>query len=427
MRIFIGLTEVAGTYGNLANGFRDLGIHATFVNLNEHPFQYAHGEVPSTFEKWLKYLANKRTSAPRSRVIPWAWWKGVQLLTQLLFFAHACIRYDVFIFGFTSSFFSFRDLPILKLLRKKIVYVFNGSDSRPSYLNGAEMFPLGTLSIRQCIDRTRRKKEIVRTIERYADAIVCDPLSSHLHERTFVPYTLMGRPCPSRIVSCAIDEPDARPIRILHAPSHPEAKGTFRIRQMIERLRAKGHAIELIEITSKPNRVVLDELAKCDVVVDQLYSDVPMSRFPAEAAGFGKPAVVGSYGIAALKAIFPNDRFPPVCFRHPDDVEAGIEKLIVDKAYRVELGKRAKRFVDTHWNQRNVAERFLQLIRGDIPIDWFYDPSQVRYVHGMCLPEKTAKDLVRAVVEEGGQEALQVRDKPELERLLIEFSGIETN
>ena len=41
MRVFIGLTEVAGYFGNLAKGLRELGIETTLVDLYSHPFEYS--------------------------------------------------------------------------------------------------------------------------------------------------------------------------------------------------------------------------------------------------------------------------------------------------------------------------------------------------------------------------------------------------
>ena len=100
---------------------------------------------------------------------------------------------------------------------------------------------------------------------------------------------------------------EQRLIRILHSPSSPEVKGTYLIRQAINALKAKGYPIDYVEIMGKPNTVVIAELEKCDFIVDQLYSDTPMSGFATEAAFFGKTAVVGGYGWQEVEKLFsPN-------------------------------------------------------------------------------------------------------------------------
>jgi len=44
-----------------------------------------------------------------------------------------------------------------------------------------------------------------------------------------------------------------------------------------------------------PNHAVLEELGKCDFVIDQAFADYGMAGFATEAAWFGKTAVVGGY------------------------------------------------------------------------------------------------------------------------------------
>ena len=61
-------------------------------------------------------------------------------------------------------------------------------------------------------------------------------------------------------------------------------------------------------------------------------------------------------------------------------------------------------------------------INGNIPGSWRYDPKTIRYLHGGAICERKAKSLVRSIIDAGGKEALQVADKPELEKLFVEFA-----
>ncbi|MGQ9581831.1 MAG: glycosyltransferase [Armatimonadota bacterium] len=428
MRIFIGLTEISGYYSTLWKGFRDLGIECVYVNLSNHPFKYGEGDIPNILVKSVKYVVRRRASTPRSNLLLRAWWKGLQLVLKIALFPWAVIKYDVFIFGFNSSFLSFYDLPILRMLKKRIIYVFHGSDARPSYIDGSDMATVRGLTIDDCIKLTQKKKTIIERIERYADVIISHPPYSHLFTKPFVLFLQVGIPCNTTNNSYRFKSApsDRHMVRILHSPSLPEAKGTAMIREAVRRLQDKGYHIELVEITGKPNSVVLDELARCDFVIDQLYSDTPMAGFAAEAAFFGKPAVVGGYARDEIWRVLPADKTPPVHYCHPDKIEEAIEKLIVDENYRAELGKRAKEFVETNWTPRKIAERYLQLIAGRIPEEWLYDPKDIRYLHGSGLPEERVKELIRAVIEVGGKEALQLSDKPDLERMFVEFAYSET-
>jgi hypothetical protein len=168
--------------------------------------------------------------------------------------------------------------------------------------------------------------------------------------------------------------------------------------------------------------VVLQELSRCDFVIDQLYSDTPMAGFATEAAFHAKPSVVGSYAIETLRERVPEDDFPPTEICHPDDFEASVERLIRDPAYRSDLGRRAFEFVSQRWSRRSVAERFLQVIRGEAPREWFFDPRQIRYVHGYGSTEEATRERLRGLYDQYGGAVLQLADKPALEARLHEFA-----
>ncbi len=434
MKIFVGLTEIGGYYTNLRKGFDDIGVESVFINVGGHPFKYRGGEAPNVFIKLVEAVGNKASKAVKSGLLPRVWWKGLQLILMVPLFLWAVTKYDVFIFGFRSSFLFFYDLPILKFLNKKIIYVFHGSDSRPPYIDGSVMATskgleaTRGLTTKQCIELTRKHKRTLKRIERYANIIISHPPSSQLHEKKFIRYLAIGVPNQSNKIRIHEKEKSEKQVvRILHAPSHREAKGTPFIHEAIARLKARNLAFEFIELVGKRNDSVLNELALCDFVVDQIYSDTPMAHFATEAAGFGKPAIVGGYGAQGLYNILAQDRVPPSHYCHPDHIEHAIQKLIVDKGYRLELGKRAKQFVEENWRAKDVAERFLQLIDGRFPEAWLYDPTDIRYLHGWGLSEARVKRLVKAVIDTGGKEALQLSDKPELERLFLEFAYSENS
>lgn len=429
MKIFIGLVEIAGYYANLKKGFEQLGIECTFVDLNNHKFRYGGDDNP-LIVSWIKKTILKiRFCAAEGLKIRKLIWMAIIKVLKILFFIWALFRHDVFIFGYGSSFFGVNvvwlrhcELPVIKLFRKKIIFIFAGSDSRPPYMNGGIMTTDKKITIENCIELTAQKKKDLYKINKYADVIIDYPTQGLFHERPFVYGLFIGTPFQRKDFSVCLKERKA--IRILHAPSHPEAKGSGKIHKAIENLKSKGYSIEFIEIINMANSVVLEQLAQCDFVVDQMYSDTPMAIFATEAASFGKPAIVGGYAQSQWENILLVNMIPPTHYCLPDEFEQAIEKLIVDETYRIELGKRAKEFVQKKWNPEKVAERYLRLIKGDIPASWFYQPSSCSYVHGWGLNEERAKELIRKVVMHGGRQALQLADKPELEKRMLDFAGL---
>ena len=102
MRVLIGLVEVAGYYRGLKEGFDELGIECTFLNLAPHPFDYG-GSDPSTLARWIRSLSRRRSRLAGRSAVRRLWYGGWQLLLQALLFVWALFRHDVFIFAFNSS------------------------------------------------------------------------------------------------------------------------------------------------------------------------------------------------------------------------------------------------------------------------------------------------------------------------------------
>jgi hypothetical protein len=161
MRVFIGMMEIAGYYSNLKKGLRELGIDTVFVDLEAHPFQYMGHDVPNPLVRLTTYVSGKRAHTPRSpklNLLIKTFWKSLELPLRLLLMIWAVAKYDVFIFaGAGKSFFYFHDLILLRMLNKKIIFVFNGSDARPPYINGAVMASDRGYTIEQCIQLTKKR------------------------------------------------------------------------------------------------------------------------------------------------------------------------------------------------------------------------------------------------------------------------------
>jgi hypothetical protein len=423
-RVFLGPVEVAGYYRNLKAGLAELGVDATVVDLTDHPFRY--GGAP---QRGLAALA-ARALRTRLAVPPGArarrlGWLAVEASLRALLFAWAAARFDAFVFSFGTTILGLPavELPLLRRLGKTIVSVHHGSDSRPPYLDGSLMAGDRGRTAEDCVRLARVTKSRVARLDRYAHWVVDNPLSSQFHERPCVNWFAIGVPyvgAPEAGPSAGRDGGAA--VRVLHSPSHPEAKGSDRIGDVVARLIAKGHAIDFVQITGRPHADVARELAACDFVIDQLYSDTPMAGLATEATHFGKPSVVAGYGAPAFGRFIPDEMMPPTAYCHPDDVEATVERLVVDAEFRRALGRRAEEFVRTRWSLPSVARAYLRLFEHAAPADWLFDPREVEYVHGGALTEARARTLVANVIAAGGPASLLVADKPALERRLVEFA-----
>lgn len=435
-RILLGIGEIAGYYKNLKDGLDELGVKSYFFSIDAHPFKYGQeGKKENGYMRSVRYFLSKKLSSKKHKSIWELWWTLWLVLSifplRLSIFIWSLFWCDVFVFHGTSSFFhgtssffEMYDLPILKLLGKRIIWIFHGSDTRPAFISCSSVSKDYGCSIEKCIKITKKQKKWVRRVERYADVIINHPPSSHFHERKFIKYLIVGIPfyCDDRAKYKDNIASEGGELRIVHAPSFSECKGSSRFREIIKRMQEKNYPIKYIEIVGRPNSEVLIELANCDFIIDQLYSDTPMAGLATEAAFFGKPSVVGGYATAddfgKLNEIF----LPPSEYRHPDEIEDAIEKLLTNDQYRLDLGKKAEEFVAEYWTPVKVAERFLRIVNDNFPEEWLYDPKDITYLHGWGLPENEVKNLIRQYLESAGKDGLNLSDKPDLEQRFIEFA-----
>ncbi len=162
------------------------------------------------------------------------------------------------------------ELLLLRSLRKKIVFIYLGSDARPPYIDRithvSESAP-DLLSLRK---RTRRQSRRIRTQERFATHCINLPGTGHFHRRPFVNWFELGLPRTVAGSGVRSEPRPGRAVRILHSPSDRRVKGTDAIAAGVESLRSKGYELDLVTVTDAPNSVVNHELSACDLVVDQL-------------------------------------------------------------------------------------------------------------------------------------------------------------
>lgn len=427
MRIFIGFTEIAGVYNTLCQGMRNHGVKVTYIGGGNHPFGYETVAHTSRVAALYDYIRTRRERTPRRQFVKKVWWMGVSAVATLPFFCWAVCTHDVFILVFSSSFFRKNlDLPVLKLLGKRVICaIYHGSDSRPPYLDGG-FTENNVLTDHQLARRSKAIKRQVARIEKYASVVIGAPLTSHFFTKPFINFFYLGLPQQTNIMSVPT-QGKGGPIRILHSPSNPASKGTVEVREAIRKLSDKGYELEFVEIVGQPNAVVIEELQRCDFVVDQVYSDTPMATFATEAALYNKPAVVGGYGWKLLSNCLSAESFPPSAICHPAALESTIERLIVDVPYRENLGFCAGMFVRKNWSQSIVATRYLHLVNNEIPDNWWFDPTQITYVQGYGSAEKNVQKVVARLIAASGTRALQCDHRPELETALVAFSSAQKN
>ncbi len=450
MRVFLGLAEVSGFYTNLKKGFDAIGVHSELVTLSQHRFDYENLHR-SIWIRMAQAAVSGRFRHRNASALVRMTWSVLVGISRALLLAWALLRFDVFVFCCATSFFQFRELPLMKLLGKKVIYNFHGTDGRCGFMDGfaEDMFmPLrlreGTGYIGPLRDTdseavkaqktdayaaiTALRKANIDRIDRYADAIINSPSHGQHHTRPFVQRLIIGMPyMPDReLIDAKKNRKSSDHVRILHCPSYPEGKGTLEIRKAVSAVRARGYAIDFIEMTGRPNREVLENIRECDFIIDQLYSDMAMVGFATEAAFFGKPAIVGGYYSGQQTQDIAEEWIPPTLFCLPEELEPAIEKLVRDTSFRYDLGQKARAFVEERWLASKSAERILTLAKGTIPEEWLYDPKNCNYVGGMGLSENQLEAIITELHARYGMGVFRLSDKPLMEQSLRKVIGRRT-
>ncbi|MBK6862637.1 MAG: glycosyltransferase [Ideonella sp.] len=448
-RVFVGPTEVAGVAHGIAEGLRRIGVDAELVLEADHAFGYAASAARGWPVGPWRRLGTAFRARRRAGLADWPAWAALHGLLAWLVLAWAIWRFDTFVYIAGNAITrSVAEWILLRLLGKRVVVVFLGSDARPPYINGVFGGSDGGALAREA----RRVKRRVTRIERWVSACINAPGTAHFHERAVVNWFAIGFP---RFVAAAAR--GAVPARapgdrvvLVHSPSLAVAKGTEEIQRIVEQMQARGLPVELRILQGLPNAAVVDALREADLVVDQLYSDTPMAGLATEAAQLARPALVGGYFAAhaarALAGLAPI----PSRFVLPEEFGAALEDLVRDEAQRRTLGSAALAFVQDHWSCEQVARRLMRLLSApapalraagvaqptgspgatrragagevDVPAHWWFDPATVDYLHGCGLSEAAARDRVARLVAERGVGALQLADKPALEAAFVAWA-----
>ncbi|WP_157210354.1 hypothetical protein [Turneriella parva] len=421
MRILIGFIEIAGYHGALERGFRQLGHTCNFYEFRAHPFGYANRKRPLLSRTIIQLLELRKRYDSGFVGVPIT---IARLLVQLLFFLYASMRYEVFIFGFGSTFFT-PITPSLERLRyfgarflvrigKRVIFLMQGSDARPPFMDGTYQ----NLPVEEIVALNRAKKRDIQTLEATGATVVCDRAISAYFTRPVVDRSFIL--CPVNTANAHRSTPPAkqkkakgrRTITILHAPSAPELKGSDRIREVIQRIRIPGIRLEFTEIRNKTNQEVMAAISDCDIVIDQLYSDIVLPVFPTEAGWLGKPAVIGIYDKRFVFAGIPAEEIPPAWYIDPENLETELKRILRLSAGAIaKRGEAMQRFVARKATDVHVAQKFTKIINKATPPEWYYNPEQYSYINGCVIREQKLYSIIGSIAHKYSLAALFMNDK----------------
>ena len=319
-----------------AQGLRALGVEATVL----------------TFAgSYLNYPDDYCLHLPLESSV---WKRRWKLLRNFL---NIVRKYNVIHFHFGGTLLPhYLDLPLLRLLNKKMVMNYWGSDVR---LESIAKVHNPYYSLMK--DYHQNDDVIIRNLKkvsRYVKVAVVVDHELYGYVSLFFEWTV--------IIPQAIDTQKLHPLfpdpnndvpLIVHAPSHKGIKGTEYVEQAISRLE-KRYQFRFLLLHQMTNQQVKEALKQADIVVDQLLLGVH-GIFALEAMALGKPVLC--YIRDDLVGEYPLDL--PIVNANPDTIESELEELLVNPQLRTEIGKKSRRFVERHHDSRVVAQKLIELYK----------------------------------------------------------------
>lgn len=394
-KILLGFSEVAGYQANLFEGLISHNHIVGYINNDNVKFDYKISQSRN-HPRLNKYNSFCKRAIENPTLVN----KASFVLYTIFILFFVVIYYDVFIINKFSLFYQL-DIKLLKFFNKKIIFLSLGSDTRPPYLNGKYKDDERNqeLNLSKISSETKKIRNKVEFIEKNVDIFINYPQHGHFNSKPFINGMYIGFPTIN--TEHQVITKTNSILKILHAPSRPNAKGSLFIKALIKSLQQEGLSIELIELTNVSNDKVIDQIKKCDIVFDEIYSDMPLGGLGTEAAQFSKPVIVGGYYSSFFKE-YDSKIIPPSIYVHPDELKSNLKNLCLDKGKRVQIGKDLNIFVNSIWNYKVVAKRYLDLINNQYDNKWIFDPKMISYFNGWGLNEAEMIENIKKITNQQG-------------------------
>lgn len=323
-RVFHGPFNIAGIPGLLAQFEREAGVDSRAICFPQGVYQRPVDEVISQF-------------TPE-------------------FAADAVRSYDIFNFHFGYSLLgeTLDDLPFLRAIGKKVFMHFHGCDVRDSkrVLKNEKFSACQACFPMACnYNRSRARKYA----ERYANAtFVSTPdLAEFVQAAQWLPQPIDAATLSSRRRTLRV--PTDRPLRVVHAPSARDLKGSVHVEAACARLNSSGVPIDLVLLTNQPHEKVIEAVTEADLVIDQLLIG-SYGVFSIEAMALGVPTVC--YIRDDLVDKYPPDL--PIINANPETIEDTLARIARHRETLAGVGESSHRYVMAHHDVRAVTRRLLE-------------------------------------------------------------------
>ena len=301
LRVLHCPTPTGGHSQLLARAERELGLHSTAVIWRQDAFAFPADEVlcPPTahpLQRERMRFYSPETCATRLRYCPFQLWSDTHATICADAGADAFAISTLVVLGVWALCMAFGDAgsPLLKRAGKGIVVTYQGDDARQgdfcqTHFAISPMLDLEPGYYTPASDA--RKRWRIAQFATYADRIYAlNPDLLHVlpAQAEFLPYTNVDlrawRPALTQ-------EPQAKRLTLLHAPTHRGVKGTRYVLEAVQQLREHDQLdIELLLVEGLSHEEARRSYQRADLLIDQLLVGW-YGGLAVECMALGKPVV----------------------------------------------------------------------------------------------------------------------------------------
>jgi hypothetical protein len=302
------------------------------------------------------YPANRYTHELRSRSRLSLRWQLFRLFFRVL------RRYDLFVFVSGQSFFpAHLDLPLLRLMGKRIVMLSVGDDVRFRPIHSRlDQALLGRQPLPEVPGLSSTRHFLRALLAQKVAERVCHRLLSMRNQATFQSRPFFFFRFPMRPMRSA-PKPAARRPLIVHAPSDPASKGTAIVMQAIKALTEAKLEFDFELIMNRDNEYVMQRLQRADILIDQPATWI--ARLAAE--GLACSCVVIGGNEPDYEGVPVEERSPVQPFE-PDAqaLARRIAALVEDSGLRQRLMAQSFAYWERAYSPQTFARYFAEVMEG---------------------------------------------------------------
>lgn len=266
-------------------------------------------------------------------------------------------KFNTFHFYFGETLFPKQlDLPFYRMFGKKVVMEYLGYDVQ-LYRYSLEKYKYTNVKFYKSADesieldkiKTRRLQKETKYIDKQ---LVCAPYLSE-----FVP--------KSEVLPLAVDldnfqfspkDSDLQKLRIMHAPTSRDNKGTSFILSALKRLISEGHKIEIDLVENVTHEELKKRYTQCDIFIDQILGGW-YGTASIEAMAIGRPTVC-----FIRESYFEHINYGehiPIINATPETLYNILDDLLNNKNTLKDIGLKSRKFVENIHGSIPVTEKLV--------------------------------------------------------------------